>query len=407
MDEKPKQRILFLSYDGLTDPLGQSQILPYLQGLSKNGFSISVISFEKKERFKNAGEKIMDDCLKNDIIWSPLPYHKKPPVLSTIFDLCRLYFTVNKKAAKNEIHTLHCRSYLTALIGLAMKKKHGVKFIFDMRGFWADERVEGGLWNKKNPIFYLMYRYFKNKEKQFLKNADHIVSLTENAKMEIQSWNIKTGPISVIPTCVDFSLFDPQKIKKENINAWRHHLGLNPNDFILLYLGSWGTWYQTDEMLDFFSTLKKMIPTAKFLIVTHDQINLTGFKDAKDVLVRAAKREEVPLFISLCQAGLCFIKPSFSKKASSATKLAEMLAMNIPVITNPGWGDIETLAMAFNHVKIVENAGDYESLILTLTTQREENPKFPLSRKYSLEVAIEQYTQIYSLLTTQKDEYKQ
>ena len=28
--------ILYLTYDGITDPLGQSQILPYLFGLSKN-----------------------------------------------------------------------------------------------------------------------------------------------------------------------------------------------------------------------------------------------------------------------------------------------------------------------------------------------------------------------------------
>ena len=40
--------ILYLSYDGMTDPLGQSQVLPYLAGLSKKGFRFHLISFENK-----------------------------------------------------------------------------------------------------------------------------------------------------------------------------------------------------------------------------------------------------------------------------------------------------------------------------------------------------------------------
>ena len=29
-----EKKVVFLSYDGITDPLGQSQILPYLFGIS-------------------------------------------------------------------------------------------------------------------------------------------------------------------------------------------------------------------------------------------------------------------------------------------------------------------------------------------------------------------------------------
>ena len=40
-------KILYLTYDGLTDPLGQSQILPYLIKLSLDN-EIHIISAEKK-----------------------------------------------------------------------------------------------------------------------------------------------------------------------------------------------------------------------------------------------------------------------------------------------------------------------------------------------------------------------
>ena len=39
--------VLYLSYDGLMEPLGQSQILPYLRQLAK-GRKITLITFEKK-----------------------------------------------------------------------------------------------------------------------------------------------------------------------------------------------------------------------------------------------------------------------------------------------------------------------------------------------------------------------
>ena len=53
--------VLFISYDGMTDPLGQSQVIPYLQGLSKAGYDIFLLSCEKKQVFdqnKAAIEKL-------------------------------------------------------------------------------------------------------------------------------------------------------------------------------------------------------------------------------------------------------------------------------------------------------------------------------------------------------------
>src|SRR5260370_19054087 len=80
--------VLYLSYDGLTDPLGQSQILPYLAGLKDVG--ITVISFEKSERYSTDKISIEAFCQANNLHWIPMPYHKWPPVLSTLFDLWRL-----------------------------------------------------------------------------------------------------------------------------------------------------------------------------------------------------------------------------------------------------------------------------------------------------------------------------
>src|SRR5688572_19795389 len=82
--------VLYLSYDGLTDSLGQSQILPYLIGLASQGFSITILSFEKEHRFLSEKENVSRQCHDQGITWIPLRYHKNPPVLSTVYDVMTL-----------------------------------------------------------------------------------------------------------------------------------------------------------------------------------------------------------------------------------------------------------------------------------------------------------------------------
>ena len=48
--ESKKGRILYISYDGLMEPLGQSQVLNYLKGLSVD-YQLFVITYEKKGDF--------------------------------------------------------------------------------------------------------------------------------------------------------------------------------------------------------------------------------------------------------------------------------------------------------------------------------------------------------------------
>ena len=44
-------RVVYVSYDGALDPLGASQVVPYLLGLAARGVAITLISFEKRERW--------------------------------------------------------------------------------------------------------------------------------------------------------------------------------------------------------------------------------------------------------------------------------------------------------------------------------------------------------------------
>ena len=83
---KMSKKVLYLSYDGLTDPLGQSQILPYVKGLSKIGYQFTILSCDKRDRYKKLKDHIQELCDEDNIEWVSIPFTTRPPILSKFFD---------------------------------------------------------------------------------------------------------------------------------------------------------------------------------------------------------------------------------------------------------------------------------------------------------------------------------
>jgi len=404
-----KARILYLSYDGMTDPLGQSQVIPYLAGLTDKGYGFTIISFEKPENYHRLQDQIRGQLAERQIHWIPLTYHKKPPIFSTLCDLWLLKRKVIQLHRKEPYDILHCRSYLTALTGLWMKQHYGVKLIFDMRGFWADERVEGGIWNLKNPVFRLIYWYFKKKEKQLLENADYTISLTQNARKEIHSWqHIRNNPIpiQVIPCCADLSLFDRRKVNPIQVDQLRERLGLEDTDFVLLYLGSVGTWYMLEEMLDLFKVLLRYRARSRFLILTRDNAaSITGMAAKKGIqkdqlIITPAERTALPDYMALAHLSVFFIKPVFSKRASSPTKQGELMGMGIPIICNDKVGDTGEIIRKTGAGAVIadfteQNYAAVCEQIDKLLALNAEKIRKGSEQYYSLSKGIDAYDEVY------------
>ena len=392
----------------MTDPLGQSQVIPYLQGLSANGHDVWLISFEKPERFKSGFEEIRNLLENAKITWLPQKYTSKPPVLSTLKDIRTMRKVAFETITKEKIDVVHCRSYISALIGQAAKKKFGTQFIFDMRGFWADERLDGGLWKLSNPIFKRIYSFFKKKEKQFLLEADAVVSLTHNAASEIHSWQgFQNVPITVIPCCADLDLFvRPEETHIQNL---KNELQIPADAFVLTYLGSLGTWYMLSEMLEFFKTITQTKPNAYFLFLTADEPSMV-FDEAENmgipktkIRVKKAARKEVPLWASVGNASLFFIRPLFSKKASSPTKMGELMSLGMPLICNNQVGDVEQILHDGGNGIIVDEFSEsaYKKAISELDEVLALNPQNSIDcayKYYSLKNGIEAYLNIYKRL---------
>ncbi|MCW5919483.1 MAG: glycosyltransferase [Bacteroidetes bacterium] len=340
--------VLYISYDGMTDNLGQSQVIPYLKGLTGYGHHFDIISCEKPDKFKAKEAEIRKLLDSLNIGWHPLPYTKRPPVLSSVLDVVRMYRKAYSLHRENKYDAVHCRSYLSAMIGQDMKKKFGTQFIFDMRGFWPDERIDGDLWNIKNPVYRIIYNYFKKKELQFFNESDLNISLTHAGLNEIKKMSVSSEQInkfSIIPCCSDYDLFKPLP---RDIALLRQ-LGFEESNKILCYLGSIGTWYMFDEMMAMFKQLNIQDNSFRLLIMTPEPPSMV-YDSAKKlginsdfIKVVSATRQQVPQYLSITHLGISFIKPCFSKLSSSPTKMGEMPAAGVPLICNSGVGDVERI----------------------------------------------------------------
>ena len=175
------------------------------------------------------------------------------------------------------------------------------------------------------------------------------------------------------------------------------------------YLGSIGTWYLLDEMLDFFRAQLDRDPAALFLIISRDPASgiLAAARRrgvaADRLMVRPASRAEVPRLVAAADYGLFFIMPVFSKKASSPTKMGEFLALELPMVTNGGVGDVERIMEETGAGVVVSgfNAAAYREALDRLERLRPDMDRWrAASRRWlDLEAGVERYDAIYRSLT--------
>lgn len=398
-----KQKILYISYDGMTDPLGQSQVLPYLRGLSKHGYEFHLVSFEKHEKFIQHKAHIQQLCDDAGIFWHPQDYALEGGLKKTWKQIKRMRKVVNYLHDKHQFQMTHCRSYISAMIGLELKRKKSVKMLFDMRGFWADERVDGGLWDLKNPLYKTIYNFFKKKELQYFNESDYTISLTETGKEEILSWKDirKDIQIEVIPCCVDLELFNPDKITDSDITELKTALTIPSDKKVIGYVGSIGTWYMLPEMLDYFNSLNNNDHI--FLFVTGEKPEKI-FAEAEahginkeELRITSCLHKDVPLHIAAFDYSIFFIRPTFSKKASSPTKQGEIMAMGKPLVCNTGVGDTDRIVEKYHAGELISafTMEAYESAKVDTTAYNIVEIEKGAKEYFALEEGVRRYLNVY------------
>ena len=394
--------VLYLSYDGLMEPLGQSQVFQYLRELAQS-YKIILVTYEKKSDWadRNRREKLRNVVRQAGIHWVPLRYHKYPVVMSTGYDLIVGFFVCVFLCIRYRIRIFHARSYVPAALGLVCKRIFKMKFIFDMRCFWPDDLLEVGVFNKTSKI-YLIVKWF---ERQFLIKADVIVALTQKAVDLMREFPFLKGSskdFQVIPTCTNLDLFRPAlgpDVKRNSANG---------PSFVLGYVGSAGPCNKFDVVLRCFTAIKRRYHDSQLLIVNrnnhtyiHKSLQASGIK-LDSVEVKAVEYQDVPKEINRMTTGIFIYEPTKSQISRFPTKMGEFLACGVPCLGNSGIGDVKEIlenekvgvVLYDFSLQSVESALD-QLLELVNNPEMQRRCVSVAQRYFSLEIGVKAYDCIY------------
>lgn len=348
-------RTLYVCYFGLREPLVQTQVLPYLRQLKSENVRVSLLTFEPRLGKTWTPDEIAKQraaLSAEGISWHCLKYHKWPSLPATIYDMAIGTWAILRIMRREGVDILHARNHVPAVMSAAAKKLKGGQLVFDIRGFMPEEYTDAGVW----PENGYLYRGLKRVERYLLRVSDAFVLLTEKARDIVFPGCSDTDnfgrPIEVIPCCVDFERFESAgQASRESLRAELNVTGRR----VIVYLGSFGGWYMTDEMTEFLAVAHSQDPTTFSMILTQsprqiviDRMSSLGIEE-KNFMVTQVTPSEVPRYLKAADIAISFIKPCYSKQSSSPTKIAEYLASGLPVVCNTGVGDLDKL-IEENHV---------------------------------------------------------
>jgi len=313
VDNTKMHRILYLTRNGLLEPLGQSQIWPYLRGLSRD-YCITLISFEKPLDCSDpsAMELMRCLCARHGIRWIALKYRSKPRPWAPALAISQLaVVALCQWRHRHRPQLVHARSYVPAAIAFLLHRLTGVPFAFDMRALWPEELITSGLLERAS----LLHQCILWLERRCLQEASAVVSLTHAAVIYLQQKyprELAAQLIAVIPTCADLQRFRP----------------VDSAPAAPLVIGCVGTvlsgWFLIAWLRAFFEAIARADPGARFELISRDD-----------------PTAQMPAIVQQHTASVMFFTGGLSKLGSSPTRMAEVLGCGRPVVANAGVGDVE------------------------------------------------------------------
>lgn len=390
---------LYLTRNGLLEPLGQSQVLAYLRGLSRD-YRITLITYEKDEDRADAArmDAMRAECERLGIRWLPQRFRPRPKVIAPALSMLRMVWLLRREVRGQGARLIHARSYIPAAVAMIVSRMTGVPFIFDMRALWPEELITAGRLRRGS----VLHRAIVAAERACLRRAGAVVSLTHAAVDHLNRVypdDLAGQRVAVIPTCADLDRFVPAPARPER-----------------RVIGCLGTvlsgWFRLDWLTSFLSVVAERDPDAVFELTTRDDPALV--RAALDPDRRLGERlqiapsapENVQRVLQGQTASVMFFADGLGKLGSSPTRMAEILGCGLPVVANDGVGDVARIIRDYR-VGVLAQGPDpqamatawSELLALLKDPDLASRCRKAAEEVFSLEAGTASYARLYHHLT--------
>lgn len=351
---------LNLTRNGLLEPLGQSQVVAYLHGLSRK-YRITLISYEKDEDGAHAQRvaRAQAECDGLDLSWLAQRFRLQSRVLAPALSMLRMVWLVRREVRGQGIQLIHARSHIPATVVLLVSQMMGVPFIFDMRALWPVELITAGRLRRG----LLIHRAIVAAERACLCKFAGMISLTHAAVghlKKVYPRELEIQRIVVTPTCADLDRFRPSAM---------HRTGPTVRSYIGTVLSG---WFRIDWLAVWLTAAAAHDPSVRFDIVTGDvpkKIRATPDADGHlhDRLnIGPRLPQDMPDAVCRHDLSVMFFTDGLSKLSSSSTRMAEILGCGLPVIANDGVGDV-VITIKQYRVGVLVDGPEPDQMSATLT----------------------------------------
>ena len=335
---------LYFSYDGLLDPLGQSQILPYLDCLILAGHSFTVISFEKEQRSTEEMLTLARRLSDAGVEWVRLPF--RTGKFQFVKRIALGIQALRKVGSRLGPDIVHLRGFMPAVIfKLSLLR---VPHLYDFRGFTVEEWGDMG---KIRPGS-LLHQVLRKIDRSAVETACGLVVLENSAESLLRkTYSVPNVPLKVIRTCTDVSLYqvrkDPDSISRRDPIAF-------------VYLGGARRPYRPDLALRLVAQLLNAEIDCRIdFLNERDHIEIIsaatklGFPQDKMTILKLDQRD-VPKALARYDCGLVFLDSSPWRRVCSPTKIGEYFAAGVPVVSSEGIDVLEQLSASTTCVEIIK-----------------------------------------------------
>lgn len=322
--------LTYLSVDGLSEGVGRSQVLAYVERLGRRGLDVTVHSFEKQ----TPDPAIDRQLAAAGVRWRP---HRFGPG-GAVGGLGRV--ARGAKAIMGS-ELVHARSESAAASALVA---HPPRWIWDMRGFWRLERIALGLMRPGSPE----ERVMRAVETRAAHASAAVVTLSQAA---VDVLGERFGPdvrakSRVITTCVELDRFTVSPPPSSE-----------PLRFLLV--GTLNGLYDVESMVRLVECVRAR-RKAELTVLSPNPARWQSLFARIGATVGSASPAAMPDWVRAHHVGLSLRRPQFGMTsiAATPTKLGEFLACGRPVVVSAGLGDLDTLVARHDCGVIIRDTSD-------------------------------------------------
>jgi hypothetical protein len=328
--------ILYVTFDGVLQPLAFSQVVRLIAGLRTAGFRYHLLSVERRSDLADRNKVAAVEAALGETSWTPIAVDLARSARRSAEAISRVLTSGVALVRREGITRVHARAHLGGFVAHSIRAITGAPYLFDVRGCWIEEKT---YWFAR-PSAYALGKWM---ERRIYRDASAITTLTELLADDIRTgaFGAKPCPVVAIPPCADYDDFDPSlRTGRENdVVIPKNVRERLDGNLVFGIVGALNQSYAVDASLHLIQHALDANPRTHVLVLTQQ---MDEYANAFQKLGIASERHtlwnpphiDMPHWLAWLDWGLLLLPDVAAKRGSMPTKLAEFFAAGVRPIAH-------------------------------------------------------------------------